>query len=592
MLPRAGPDSNLTRMITSSNQVALGAAAAIHDAFDAYHVRFKEVTGRATRRFETRDWHGAWQDATERLALYREHLDAVLRKIDRVMGSRVTDVAVWVAMRDAYATLVAARDDSELGETFFNSVTRRTFTTVGVDPRIEFLAPHSQRVDPTDEASVYRSVTTRSVDAGLVRYLLSWYRWSVPYRQVDAAAERAAGVIRGALGWGEERDEEPEQVVIIDLLDTVFYRNKGAYLVGRIRRGGKITPLLFALLNTDRGIVLDAVLTTQDEASIVFGFSWSYFRVQVRRPNALVGFLSSIMPHKRVDELYTSLGYNRHGKTELYRSLLGHMAASSARFEFAEGAQGLVMSVFTLPSLNVVFKVIKDTFGQPKRTTRKTVMEKYRLVFLRDRAGRLADAQEFEHLELPAHLFSDALLVHLLTEAAETVRVEGDRVVVGHCYTERRVTPLDVFLRKASADEARDAIVEYGNAIKDLAGANIFTGDMLLKNFGVTRHGRVIFYDYDELTLLEDCNFRRLPAPSNMQEEMAAEPWYHVGEQDVFPQEFPAFLIPPGDLRDAFLAVHADLFDVGFWRDMQARLATGELCDVFPYRPERRLRWE
>jgi isocitrate dehydrogenase kinase/phosphatase len=239
----------------------------------------------------------------------------------------------------------------------------------------------------------------------------------------------------------------------------------------------------------------------------------------------------------------------------------------------------------------VVFKVIKDTFGQPKRTTRKSVMEKYRLVFLRDRAGRLADAQEFEHLELPAHLFSDALLAHLLNEARESVRVEGDRVVVTHCYTERRVTPLDVFLRKASADEARDAVIEYGNAIKDLAGANIFTGDMLLKNFGVTRHGRVIFYDYDELTLLEDCNFRRLPAPSNMQEEMAAEPWYHVGEHDVFPEEFPAFLIPPGDLRDAFLAAHADLFDVGFWRDMQGRLAAGELCDVFPYRPERRLQW-
>jgi isocitrate dehydrogenase kinase/phosphatase len=268
------------------------------------------------------------------------------------------------------------------------------------------------------------------------------------------------------------------------------------------------------------------------------------------------------------------------------------MAASNAQFEFAEGAQGLVMSVFTLPSFNVVFKVIKDTFGEPKRTTRKAVMEKYRLVFLRDRAGRLADAQEFEHLELPAQLFSDALLAHLLNDAAESVRVEGDRVVVTHCYTERRVTPLDVFLRTASGEQARDAIVEYGNAIKDLAGANIFTGDMLLKNFGVTRHGRVIFYDYDELTLLADCNFRRLPVPSNIQEEMAAEPWYHVGEHDVFPEEFPAFLIPPGDLRDAFLAVHAELFDVGFWQDMQARLAAGELCDVFPYRPERRLGWE
>jgi isocitrate dehydrogenase kinase/phosphatase len=385
--------------------------------------------------------------------------------------------------------------------------------------------------------------------------------------------------------------------VTVELLDSVFYRNKGAYLVGRMRRGdgpveGEVVPLVIALLNTERGIVVDAVLLSADEASVVFGFSWTYFRVATSRPRAVVEFLHSIMPHKRVDELYTSIGHNKHGKTELYRGLVRHMTQTDACFERAEGDEGLVMSVFALPSFNVVFKIIKDTFGQPKTTTRRAVMDKYRLVFLRDRVGRLADAQVFEHLAFPVNRFPERLLAHLLETAGESVRVEGDQVVLVHCYTERRVTPLNLFLKRADPVAARDAIVEYGNAIKDLAAANIFTGDMLPKNFGVSRHGRVIFYDYDELTLLTECNFRRLPHASDLHEEMAAEPWFYVGEHDVFPEEWAAFLVPPGELRDVFLSSHADLLGIDFWREMQERQRAGEIPDVFPYRPERRLAWD
>jgi isocitrate dehydrogenase kinase/phosphatase len=266
------------------------------------------------------------------------------------------------------------------------------------------------------------------------------------------------------------------------------------------------------------------------------------------------------------------------------------MRAPGAQFEFAPGDQGLVMSVFTLPSLNVVFKIIKDTFGHPKRTTRRTVMEKYHLVFVHDRVGRLADAQEFEHLEFPRACFSEPLLEHLLAVAASTVRVEGDRVIIGHLYTERRVTPLNVYLRQATPEAAQEAILDYGCAIKELAAANIFTGDMLLKNFGVSRHGRVIFYDYDELCLLPECTFRHLPAPRSFEEELSAEPWFYVGDHDVFPEEFDKFMVPSGPLRELFLEVHGDIFTVELWQRMQDQQRSGELFDVFPYRESRRLR--
>jgi isocitrate dehydrogenase kinase/phosphatase len=322
----------------------------------------------------------------------------------------------------------------------------------------------------------------------------------------------------------------------------------------------------------------------------VFGFSWTYFRVEAPRPRALVDFLGTIMPLKLVHELYTSIGYNKHGKTELYRSLMRHLEEPDARFAFAEGEEGMVMAVFTLPSFNVVFKAIKDNFGAPKNTTRRAVMDKYHFVFVRDRVGRLADAQEFEHLEFPRRCFPDELLEYLVREAGGTIRVDGDRVIARHLYTERRVTPLNLFLQQADESAALEVAIDYGNAIKDLAAADIFTGDMLLKNFGVTRNGRVICYDYDELCLLSDCRFRRIPVATSLDEEFSAEPWFYVGEQDVFPEEFRAFLVPPGRLREAFLEAHGNLLDPSFWQDVQRRLAGGEVVDVFPYRRDARLR--
>jgi isocitrate dehydrogenase kinase/phosphatase len=370
----------------------------------------------------------------------------------------------------------------------------------------------------------------------------------------------------------------------------MFYRNTGAYVVGRLRCGERTLPLVVAFRATDAGVAADAVLTSSDEASVVFGFAWSYFHVDAPRPSATVAFLHAIMPNKRIDELYTAIGYNKHGKTELYRALAHHLEASEARFEEAEGTKGLVMSVFTLPSFNIVLKIIKDRIAAPKRTTRRQVMEQYHRVFVRDRVGRLADAQLFQGLEFRRSCFSAPLLAGLLDDAPSAVRVEGDRVVLGHLYTERRLRPLNLYLQEVDDAAAEAAIVDYGRAIKDLAATNIFTGDLLLKNFGVSRHGRVIFYDYDELALLTECTFRELPQATLPEDELSAEPWFAVGEHDIFPEEFVPFLLPPGRLREVFLDHHGDLLDPRWWRGVQARQRAGELVDTFPYPAERRLR--
>lgn len=561
----------------------LSAVASIHAAFDEYARGFEDITRRARSRFEGRDWSGAQADATERLALYKTHVDGAVSDVHDILEDGVMERTVWAAMRSEHA-LRGNRPDAELAETFFNSVTRRVFSTVGVDPAIEYLAHTPGNLADLGTA-IWETHRAETIDAALVRRILLALPWSVPYAQLDRDTALVAELIDDRV----RRLTGAPCPVELDILHSVFFRNKGAYLVGRVRAGKHTFPLVLPLLHAERGIVVDAVLMTSDEASVVFGFSWTYFRVEAPRPRALVDFLGTIMPLKSVHELYTAIGYNKHGKTELYRSLMHHLEEPEARFTFAEGDEGMVMAVFTLPSFNVVFKIIKDNFGAPKNTTRRGVMGKYHFVFVRDRVGRLADAQEFEHLEFPRRCFPEDLLAYLLREAGRTVRAEGDRVILRHLYTERRVTPLNLFLHSADATAANEAIIDFGNAIKDLAAADIFTGDMLLKNFGVTRHGRVICYDYDELCLLSECRFRQIPAPTSMDEEFSAEPWFHVGEQDVFPEEFQAFLVPPGRLRSAFLAVHGDLLNIGFWQRAQERLSAGEVVDVFPYRREAQL---
>ncbi|HQR45645.1 MAG TPA: bifunctional isocitrate dehydrogenase kinase/phosphatase [Thermoanaerobaculia bacterium] len=564
--------------------VAREAAALLLRAHDAGTEGFAEITRRAPARFAARDWNGLKADAIERLELYRKVLDPAIGDLSALLGPRVTDRAVWTEMKEAFAALLRDRTDVGLAETFFNSASRRIFHTVGVDPRVEFVSAEVPTLSLEDARLLADTFSGEGGTATALWRILEAHPFAVRYEDASRDARRAAEKLNAHLEavWGAPGFDSAE------VLRPVFFRNKGAYVVGRIRRGERSLPLLLALLNRDGRVVVDAVLADEDEASIVFSFTRSYFHVDVENASALVAFLKTIMPRKPVAELYTALGFNKHGKTELYRDLLRHIASSDDAFVFAPGEVGMVMIVFTLPSYDVVFKVIRDTFAPPKTTSRKDVLEKYRLVFRHGRAGRLVDVQEFEHLEFPVSRFDPALLGKLRTEAAETVEVVGDRVVLHHLFTERRLTPLNLFLREAEPEAARGAVADLGEAIRDLARVNIFPGDLLLKNFGLTRHGRVVFYDYDEIEFLTDVNFREMPRGGDDDGD-GGEPSFFVGENDVFPEEFLTFLGLRGAVREAFLDLNRDLLGIRFWRETQRRLRAGEILDLFSYPEARRL---
>lgn len=557
-------------------------AEAARDAFLEYETHFDEITRRARERFLARDWHGSFDDARERLRLYSLIVGSVTNRVRELMGSRLCERSVWSATKAVYSALIAQSQRWEIAESFFNSLTRRVFTTEGVNQAIEFVDTDFDAA-AGDIAEITRKYSGAPMRELMLKSLTDETaggfpieRWDNLQPAVEIAAQRLADALPDASS--------------LEIVSATFYRGRGAYLIGRAIGNSTSTPVAFCLLHSpDSRIALDALLLGESDLAILFSYTRAYFRVDARCPSALVRWLSEMMQRRRLADLYNAIGYNRHAKTEFYRDFLQHLQNSSDCFVEADGTRGMVMIVFTLPSYDVVFKLIRDRFDQPKDSDRREVMRRYKLVFEHDRAGRLIEAHEFEHLRIPRVRFEAGLLELLTRDAGATVRVEGDDVIVAHAYVERRVRPLNLFFRECESHAAISAACDYGQAIKDLAASNIFPGDLLTKNFGLTRHERVVFYDYDELCFVTDCNFRDMPQAQTYEQEMSAEPWYSVRENDVFPEEFPSFLAFPDAAREALMKRHGDLFAADFWRRMQQKFRENELPELFPYAQERRL---
>ncbi len=190
------------------------------------------------------------------------------------------------------------------------------------------------------------------------------------------------------------------------MLSSLFFRNKGAYAIGRIINGNLSLPFAIALLHADRdGIAIDAVLFDLVDLLGLFSFSRAYFMVDTPVPAAYVQFIHDMLPARPKFELYNMIGLQKHGKALFYRDFLHHLAHSSDAFVEAPGIRGLVMTVFTLPSFPFVFKVINDVIPRPKDVDRAGVMAKYWLVKLHDRVGRMADTLEYSHVAFPRDRF-------------------------------------------------------------------------------------------------------------------------------------------------------------------------------------------
>ncbi|MFA5488279.1 MAG: bifunctional isocitrate dehydrogenase kinase/phosphatase [Candidimonas sp.] len=584
-------------------------AQAILDGFNRHYALFRYGAQRAKALFESGDWRSIQQLSRERIEYYdmRVHecantLSNALRGSDArpdkdAVEQTLSDAqqAYWQEVKTRFVGLLNGHRQPECAETFFNSVSCRILHRNYFHNDFLFVRPAVATDYLDSRLPSYRVYypAREGIEASLIR-MLADFGLAAPYDDLPAdvrkLARKAVRYLRETLSKETGKRIAPD--CQIHVLNSLFFRNKGAYAVGRLINEGATFPFAVALLRTPSGqIQLDALLHTSDDLSTLFSFTRAYFLVDMETPAAYVNFLNALLPRKPKAELYTTIGLHKQGKTLFYRDFLHHLAHSHDAFDIAPGIKGMVMTVFTLGSYPYVFKLIRDRIAKDGMT-HATVRSKYQLVKKHDRVGRMADTWEYSQVALPRERFSPALLDELRGQVPSLVEEKGDVIILRHVYIERRMTPLNIYLTQASDAMLEKAVRQYGDAIRELSAANIFPGDMLFKNFGVTRLGRVVFYDYDEIQGMTEMNFRRIPPAPNEEAELSGEPWYPIGRNDVFPEEFQLFLLGDPRVRAAFLKHHADLLDPAWWQACRERVAQGRIEDIFPYGQERRLHWK
>ena len=575
-------------------------AKAMMDGFNRHYRLFRTESARAKHRFETADWHGQQRAQRERIEFYDLRVKEAVLRLEKEFKAHEQPMEVWQQVKLHYIGLLIDHHQPELAETFFNSVTTKILLRTYFHNDFIFVRPavSTEYIENDEPAATptYRAYYPSGETLGeTVERIITNFQLQRPFQDLGRDVRLVAAAMAARLTHGKLRANFQIQV-----LASLFFRNKGAYVVGKIINGFNEVPFALPILHdeADGRLVIDACLFGENELQMLFSFARAYFMVDMEVPSAYVQFLRSLMPRKPRAEIYNALGLAKQGKTLFYRDFLYHLKHSSDKFRIAPGIKGMVMLVFDLPSFPFVFKVIKDYYPPQKDTTREQIKGKYLLVKQHDRVGRMADTLEYSEVAFDRSRFEDELIEEIRRFAPSQLEIsdrDGDgreEVIIKHVYIERRMIPLNLYLQEAfdaqASEQVERAVIEYGNAIKDLVAANIFPGDMLWKNFGVTRHGKVVFYDYDEIEYITDCNFRRVPAPRNEDDEMSGEVWYSVGRNDVFPETFAPFLLGNPAVREVFMRHHADLLDADFWQGHKARIAAGHVFDVFPYEPERR----
>ena len=583
---------------------AYGIAKAMMDGFNRHYRLFRTESARAKHRFETCDWHGQQRAQRERIEFYGLRVKECVTRLEKEFKAGAQPMDVWQQVKLHYIGLLVDHHQPELAETFFNSVTTKILHRTHFHNDFIFVRPavsteYIENDEPEAQPTFRAYYPSRATLPEVLTELIEHFRLQREFEDLPRDVASVLQALHQRLG-----DVKLRTNFQIQVLSSLFFRNKGAYVVGKLINGFNELPFALPILHNSRGqLRIDAALFGEDDLQMLFSFARAYFMVDMEIPSAYVQFLRSLMPRKPRAEIYNALGLAKQGKTLFYRDFLAHLRHSTDRFRIAPGIKGMVMLVFDLPSFPFVFKLIKDYFPPPKDTTREQIKGKYLLVKQHDRVGRMADTLEYSEVAFPRERFGDELIAEIQKFAPSQLEIsdrDGDgrtEVIIKHLYIERRMIPLNLYLQEAfdqglehpaAQAQIERSVIEYGNAIKDLVAANIFPGDMLWKNFGITRHGKVVFYDYDEIEYITDCHFRRVPAPRNEEDELSGEIWYSVGPRDVFPETFAPFLLGHPAVREVFLRHHADLLEVSFWQQHKERIQAGHVHDIFPYERSRR----
>ena len=572
---------------TGAHRIAL----AMIQGFNKHYTLFRQTSREAKQRFEQGDWLGVHRAVRKRIRFYDDRVDECVERLHIEFDAESIDDTTWQQIKLLYIGLLLNHKQPELAETFFNSLTTKILHRNYFHNDFIFVRPSiSTENIEGDDSQTYRSYYAKEYGLrGAIHAIIGDFGWNRPFADLERDVEYVYGAVCRHLSSMPTREVNFQ----IQVLGSAFYRNKGAYIIGKAINGSAEYSFAIPVLHDENGkLYLDTILLDAWRIGLLFSLSRAYFMVDMEVPSGYVQFLRSILPNKPRSELYIMLGLGKQGKTMFFRDFIYHQHHSEDKFIMAPGIRGLVMLVFTLPSYPYVFKIIKDVFGTSKNMDRATVKRKFLMVKQVDRVGRMADTLEFSNVLFPLKRFNDEVLDELKKLAPSCYEIDGDQLIIKHLYIERRMEPLNIHLdrmeRANNIEGLEHAIKEYGSAIREMAQANIFPGDMLWKNFGVTRYGRVVFYDYDEIEYMTDCNFRKIPPAPDFETEMSGEVWYSVARNDVFPEEFSTFLLASPTLRKVFNKHHADLLSPKFWQDSQQKIRDGHVEDFFPYPQELR----
>ena len=565
------------------NPLAGGIATTILQGFNRHFEIFQQITSGARQRFEDANWDAVQAASQERIVLYDRRVKETIETMRELYHITSIDPELWREVKYCYMRQLLDHQQPELAETFYTSVFCHHF------PRQYYTNTY---------IFVRSSMSTEYVDSEETSYVC-YYPHSIGLREAITRILKNAGfglpfenlgrdlrnIYRAIVQHYPGKASRKAQLNFqLSVIRHPFFRNKAAYIVGRMINGRDDIAFALPILNNENGgLYIDTLLLGEKQLSVVFSYSQAYFMMEHQVPSAVVSFLQQLLPRRNTSELYSAIGLHKQGKSAFYRDFLHHLRHSSDAFVIAPGIRGMVMMVFTLPSYPYVFKIIKDKFAPQKEFTRQQVEAKYQLVKRHDRVGRMADMLEYSNVVLPVERFVPELLQELQETCASSISFDGDSVIFRHIYLERRMIPLNIFIETADDALLERVIEDYGNAIKQLAGANIFPGDFLYKNFGVTQLGRVVFYDYDDITYMTECNFRKIPPPRFPEDEFRSEPWYSIEPNDVFPEEFGTFLLSTPRIRKSFLKYHRNLLDARYWQAKKDKIVAGQYEDVFPY---------
>lgn len=569
--------------------IATKLARAVFAGFEAMFAQFLNITLGAQSRFEQQKYHDVQSAMRERLQVYEREVKNVSNAVRVIAYSELNCPQTWQLAKNIYGDMLQNHENKPIAHTFFNS----TFGAIWDDKKIRtvhlFVLKAKYRSEPRSYENLVSRISFKDGFNHAVKTLITRQVFRVSFSNLDADLQALQSTL---MAGAKQQCKQVYELInlnngFIEYANSLFFRNKACYLIGRcIAKNGDNMPFAIAILNTSKGLKLDAVMMGADQLSLLFGFARTYFMVDTDQPARYVDYLSVLMPHKKRFELFNAIGFIKHAKTEFYRYKVDTTKNSPANFKYiaAPGTPGMVMLVFTIEGLDYVYKVIKDKFSAPKTATKAQVKDKYSFVKQADRVGRLVDTHEFRYLAFDLSRFSDELLNQMLAQIGSSMVISGKALILKHVYVERKMMPLNLYINSCNNKALQQVMDDYGKAIKDLAGANIFPGDMLMKNFGVTRWGRVVFYDYDEICPLTDCHFRDVPNAQNALEELSSNTYFDIAENDIFPSQFKVFFSANDAAFNNFNNLHSNLFLAEFWQGCQQQIRAGYLPDVYPYK--------